>query len=91
MIEKSHITPIAIVGICGTLLRIERNTHTLDRKNAVGRKVSSKSPTAAVFVITDVPTMPKTEKTVIVAKSRINLRTIQRKRDFPCAEIVSNS
>ena len=38
--EKSHITPAAIVGICGTLLNRDSTMHTLDRKKAVGRQFS---------------------------------------------------
>lgn len=90
IIEKSHITPTAIVEICGTPLNMERNTHTLDRKKAVGRKVSSSFPIDIVFVITDMPIIPKTAKAVIATKSNRNLRTTQRKSDFPCAEITSN-
>ena len=88
--ENSHITPTAIVGICGTSLNMERNTQTLDKKNAVGIKVSIKSPIVAVCVITEMPTMPTTANTVIAPKIRTNLRTTQTKRDFPCAEITSN-
>ena len=90
IMENSHITPTAIVGICGILLNTERKMHTLDRKKAVGRKVISSSPMEAVFVMMTVPNIPITAKTVTVTNRTRNLRTIQRKRDFPCAEITSN-
>ena len=88
--ENSHITPAAIVGICGTLLNRDSTMHTLDRKKAVGRKISSSSPTEAVFVMITVPSIPITAKIVTVTNSKRNLRTIHRKIDYPCAEITSN-
>ena len=90
IIENSHITPAAIVGICGTLLNKERAMHTLDRKKAVGEKVRSSSPAGAVWVMVTVPNIPTTAKTVTITNSKRNLRTIHRKIDFPCAEITSN-
>ena len=87
--ENNHITPTAIVGICGTLLNKERAMHTLDRKKAVGKKVRSRSP-AEAWVMVTVPNIPTTAKTVTVTNSKRNLRTIHRKIDFPCAEITSN-
>lgn len=90
IIENNHITPTTIVGICGTLLNNEINTHTLDRKKAGGRKVRNRSPTEAFIVITGVMNIPITAKLITSANNRKNLRTIQRKREFPCAEITSN-
>ncbi len=81
--ENSQSTPIIMVGICCTLVVTEMRTHKLARKKDVGKKVITKSPKDILAFRNITPTIPTRAKMLTKPKSNKNLRTIQRKRDFP--------
>ena len=90
MIEKSHNTPTAIVGIWGTSPSREMNTLALERKNAVGKNMNSKSEIEFSPLMIAMPIIPAKAKMKTTPNKRTYRRTIQPKRDLPCAEITSN-
>ena len=90
MIEKSHNTPTAIVGIWGTFPSRDMDRLALERKNAVDKYVNSKSGSEFSPLIIFTPIIPAKAKMETAPNKRTNRRTIQPKRELPCAEITSN-
>lgn len=90
MMEKSHSTPTAIAGIWGAFPSREINTLALERKNAVGKNVNSKSGIEFSPLMIAAPVIPARAKAQAAPNKRTNRRTTQPRRDLPCAEITSN-
>ena len=88
--ENNHNTPIIIVAICGISDNREINTHTLERKKAVGKKAEIKLRTEIFDFMNVTPMIPRHKNMLIVPNKSKNRFMIHMKTDFPYNDTMSN-